>query len=178
MITQFRAYGVCMSVFATLCFGTAVPAKPVMMGQPARLTEPTGGFSYLPPPGWKIRTFPGLKYRISYTMSVGFAPNINVIDETVAAPLGQYMQMSLGPMKQTYTNLHVLSQVPFTTSSGLPGMRMAVDGTVTGRHLRQIFYVFAAPSNRKIVVTASWLASDGDKYAKTTDASLKTFKLL
>lgn len=168
---------------ATLWFGLAGPgaAKTTAMpasGLAARLSEPAGGFSYVPPPGWHIRTFPGAKYRISFAKpAAGFAPNINVVDETAAVSLDRYMQMSQPAMQKAYTGFHVLSQSPFVTNAGLHGVRMAVDGTFAGRHVRQTFYVFAAANNRKIIVTASWLAADGNKYAAAADGAMKTFLL-
>lgn len=41
-----------------------------------------GVFSYVPPSGWKVQDFPGLKFKISRGEAVkGFAPNIVVVDE-------------------------------------------------------------------------------------------------
>ena len=171
------------AVLAALSFGLILPmtARTVnaapSSGTSARLTEPAGGFSYVPPAGWHVRTFPGLKYKISYVVAAGFAPNINAVDETAAVPLDQYVQMNLAQVKRVYTAFHILGQSPFVTSSGLHGIRLAAQGTVTGRNVHQMFYLFPAPDSRKIVVTASWLAADGDKYTRAVDASLKTFTL-
>lgn len=154
-----------------------VPAAPVH-AQGARISEPTGGFSYVPPPGWRSRPFPGLKYKICYANPKGgFAPNINILDETAAVPLDKYLQLSLVGMKRAYTTLAVVGQKPFVTASGIHGIRMAVNGTTGGRNMHQVFYVFPTRTARKIVVTASCLASDGSKYEAATDASMKTFKL-
>ncbi len=154
-----------------------LPASPVL-AQGTRLSEPAGGFSYLPPAGWHIRTFPGLKYKVCYTTPAnGFAPNINTVDEVAPMALGPYMQISVSHMKLAYTSLHVVGQRPFVTASGLRGVRMATDGVVGDKHMHQVFYVFPGSNNRKYVLTASALASDGSKYDAATDASMKTFKL-
>ena len=145
----------------------------------ARLSEPSGGFSYVPPAGWKIRTFPGLKYKICYTMAAGgFAPNINAADETAPVGLNQYVQVSMAHMNLVYSEFHLLNQTPFVTGSGLHGVRLVSTGTISNRTMRQIFYIFPAPSSRKIIVTASWLASEGDKYTRAADGAMKTFRLL
>ena len=144
-----------------------------------RLSEPSGGFSYLPPAGWRIRTFPGAKYKISYTTPAhGFAPNLNVVDETAAVGLSDYVRASMSHMNLAYSQFRLLSQGAFSTSSGLHGIRVVCQGTLSSRTVRQIFYIFSAPSNRKIIVTASWLASDGDKYTQATDGAMKTFRLI
>ena len=157
---------------------SAAPASHVGASA-ARLSEPSGGFSYLPPAGWKIRTFPGLKYKICYTTPAGgFAPNINVVDETAPVSLAEYIRVSMAHMNLAYSQFQLLSQAPFVTSSGLHGVRLVSRGTMNSRSVRQIFYVFPAPSSRKIIVTASWLATDGDKYTRAADGAMKTFKLL
>ena len=122
--------------------------------------------------------FLGRSTRSRFVKAAGFAPNINVVDETAAVPMGQYVKMSFAQMKQTYTDYRMLSQAPFVTSAGLQGVRIVSQGTVVGRHVHQIFYIFPAPKNRKIILTASWLASDGAKYTQATDGAMKTFKLL
>ena len=146
--------------------------------QETRLSEPAGGFSYLPPAGWHIRTLPGLKYKVCFAKPLaGFAPNINTVDEVAPVPMGPYVQASIAQMKRAYANLHVLSQKPFVTASGVHGVRMVTDGLAAGKHMHQVFYVFPGANSRKYVLTASFLASDGSKYDAVTDASMKTFTL-
>ena len=171
---QTRFKGAALSIL-TAGLAATLPTMPALAQ--GRLSEPAGGFSYLPPAGWHIKTFPGLKYKISYTMPAnGFAPNINVVDEVYAVQLDKYIQLSMVGMRRAYTSLHVLKQAPFVTASGVHGERLAVDGIVANKHMHQLFYVFPA-NNRKIVITASSLASDGGKYDAVTDKSIKTFKL-
>ncbi|MGI4788727.1 MAG: hypothetical protein ACRYFS_07735 [Janthinobacterium lividum] len=168
----------CALIGLGFAFVLPVSAKTVVAGKAARLSEPTGGFSYIPPAGWHVRTFPGMKYRISYAMpSGGFAPNINVVDETAAVPMSRYVPMSLIQMHRMFSTFHLLSQTAFVTKSGLSGVCLRSTATVAGRNVRQVCYMFPAPSDRKLIVTASWLALDGDKYAQAVDASMKTFAL-
>ncbi len=170
-----------LSTAALLPFAVGMAATvlvPPASAQGTRLTEPAGGFSYLTPAGWHIRTFPGLKYKICYTTPAnGFAPNINTVDEVAPMALGPYMQLSVTQMKRAYASLHVVSQNPFATASGLRGVRMVTDGVVGDKHMHQIFYVFPGANNRKFVLTASSLASDHSKYDVATDKAMKTFKL-
>lgn len=168
----------CLAAFSVLTIGANLSGQTSPALAQGRLSEPAGGFSYLPPAGWHIRTFPGLKYQVCYTTPAGgFAPNINTVDEVAPLPLGPYVQLSVSQMKRAYTSLHVLGQKPFVTASGVHGIRMATDGVVGGRHMHQVFYVFPGTSSRKYVLTASSLASDHGKYDAATDAAMKTFKL-
>lgn len=148
------------------------------LAQGTRLSEPAGGFSYQPPAGWHIRTFPGLKYKICYTTPAkGFAPNILTVDEVKPMAMGPYMQLSVAHMKLTYTSLHVLSQNSFVTASGIQGVHMVTDEVIGDKHMHQVFYAFPGANNRKYALAASSLASDHGKYDAATDASMKTFRL-
>jgi hypothetical protein len=168
---------ICVLALAMI-FGLIATSRPAAC-QAGRLTEPTGGFSYSPPPGWKIRTFPGLKYKICYAAPAhGFAPNIDVVDETAPMSLAEYMRVSMTHMHLVYAKFHVVTQGAFLTSSSLHGVRLVSNGTINGKNVRQIFYVFPAAKNRKIVVTVSWLASDGNKYTAASDGAMKSFRLL
>lgn len=172
---QFRfVYALALAMI----FGLIATSRPAVC-QAGRLTEPAGGFSYNPPPGWKIRTFPGLKYKICYTTPAqGFAPNINAVDETAPLSLAEYVRVSMTHMNLAYAKFHIVTQGAFLTGSGLHGVRLVSNGTINGKNVRQIFYVFPAAHNRKIIVTASWLASDGNKYTAAADGAMKSFRLL
>lgn len=155
----------------------AAPGGPAE-AEGARLTEESGGFSYIPPDGWQIKTFAGMKYLISYgPRANGFTPNINVQDELAPVPLDDYARLNLIQISRMYADFKPLGRTAFVTASGLSGVRLAADGTLMGQHTRQVFYLFPAAGARKIIVVATWLASDGNKYAPAVDASLKTFRL-
>ena len=127
--------------------------------------------------GMHIKTFPGLKYKSCYTTpSAGFAPNITIVDEVAAVPLDTYMKGSMANMRRAYANLYMVSTALFP-AAGLVGRRMAVTGTLSGKNLYQVFCVFSAANNRKIIATATWLASDGTKYVAPANTAMKTFKL-
>ncbi len=154
------------------------PALTLTAHAQARLSEPSGGFSYVPPAGWKVKTFPGLKYKICYAApSAGFAPNITTLDETAPVGLDEYVRVSFANMKRAYTKLAIKSQGAFVTNSGLRGSRTVTNGTMQGRNVRQVFYIFPAANNRKILATVSWLQASGEKYTAATDAAMKTFTL-
>ena len=152
------------------------PAAPGTGG--ARVMETTGGFSYVPPAGWRVTPFPGLKYRVIYGRpSGGFAPNINFVDEAANMALSEYAQASLTQMKLHFPGFHFRGQTPFVTASGLRGVRMVADDSPTGQKLQQVFYLLPGRGAVKFVVTASTLASDGAKYNSAIDAAMKTFTI-
>ena len=54
--------------------------------EPGRHYEDVGEFSYVPPTGWTVTEFPGLKYKIvAGTPVEEFAPNVNFVDEPFQA---------------------------------------------------------------------------------------------
>jgi hypothetical protein len=56
----------------------------------------SGGVSFIAPAGWKSQAFPGLKYKIAVGPAVaGFAPNINVVDESFTGSLDSYVEENL-----------------------------------------------------------------------------------
>jgi len=65
--------------------------------------------------GMHIKTFPGLKYKSCYTTpSAGFAPNITIVDEVAAVPLGTPIKGRIASMQKMSTNLPVFSTTPFS----------------------------------------------------------------
>ena len=167
------AAAVCLIAPAVTVPAVAAPGA----GSP-RLVEETGAFSYVPPPGWRVAAVPGLKYHISYGKPAGgFAPNINVVDETAAVPLAEYARLSLKLLQQRYPGFHLLGQSSFVTRSGVQGVKIQAEATPLKQKVRQSFYLFAGHGDQKWVVTASTLASDGSKYDHMLDAAMKTFTL-
>jgi hypothetical protein len=120
------------------------------------------------------------KYKISFAPAAnGFAANINVVIETAAVSMNDYVAGSISALKATpaLTNVTVVSQQPFQTAAGLDGQRVVVTDTMGKLNLQQAFYFFDGGSNAKLVITASCLAADGATDAPLFDAALKTFTL-
>jgi len=139
-----------------------------------------GLFSYQAPSGWTVKDSPISKYKISFAPPAnGFAANINVVIETFAGSLSDYVTGSLNGLKATpvLTNVQVLSQQPFRTAGGIDGQRVVVSDTMGKINMQQTFYFFDGGSNAKLVITASCLAADGATDAPLFDAALKTFTL-
>ena len=139
--------------------------------------EKAGGFSYDPPKGWRILEFPGLKYRISAGVSEnGFAPNMNVVDESFRGPLTEYVDLNLENMKKMFVDFKVLKREDFQTEDGLPAVRVVSEDTQQAKRLRQTFCFFNG-SNRKYVVTCTAPADGGEKLDASFAESTKTFRV-
>lgn len=136
-----------------------------------------GLFSYVPPDGWKVWEFPGMKFKVcSGQPAKGFASNITVVDEASEKPLDDYVKDNVANMQKLFQGLKILGQNDFTTSDGARAIRMVTerDDDQTKKRLRQIFYFFDA-GNKKLVATCSSLAEDGAALDKVFDAAMKSF---
>lgn len=149
-----------------------------------RLTEPTGGFSYVVPVGWQVKSFVGMKFRSAFTSPVdGFAPNINVIIHQSSLPLSEYVRLvklNTKPLIQSFPGFHWLGQPTlFVTNSGLHGLKLSSEASPLASRpelkIHQVFYCFSGRGGRRLVVTASIPTSVEDKYASLVEAAMKTF---
>jgi hypothetical protein len=143
-----------------------------------RHKETAGGFSFCPPQGWTIQSFPGLKYSIAAgPASNGFAPNINVVDEKAEMSLAAYVDANKKMLSKAFKGYKEVGKSDFKTASGLKGSRLIVQSDQNGTPLRQTFYFFAGSGDKKLVATCSALARGGTELDDVFEASLKTFAL-
>jgi hypothetical protein len=171
----------CMSTVAVvlLVFPGTACRQAALADQPEegrRLTEAAGGFSFVVPPGWEIREFQGLKYKIAVGKPAsGFTPNINVQDESFNGSLEEYAQASLASLRRVLKEFRLRKQDDFKTAGGLEGKRLILESEQGGKSLRQTVYLFAR-GNTKFVITCSVLAEGGEKLDPVFEASMKTFR--
>ncbi len=138
-----------------------------------------GVFSYVPPTGWSVSEFPGLKFKISRgAPAKGFAPNIVIADEAYNKSLDDYAKDSIANLQKLFHGLKVLGQNDFTTSDGTRVIRVTTerDDDLVKKRLRQVFYFYDA-GNKKLVATCSGLAEEGPGSDMVCDASMKTFSV-
>ena len=163
VILAFAWVGACSLLFAAGAPGT-------------RVVEPEGGFSYTAPAGWRVMTFPGLKYKIASAAPVkGFAPNINVVDQQYHGSIQDYVRMNLAGIRKQFIQFKYMGQSPFTTSGGLKGVKMVIQSKQANRLLRQEFFLLPGKGDRKYVVTFSVLAGEGSRYDSLVASAVRTF---
>lgn len=144
----------------------------------AAVSDAAGGFSYAAPLGWKVGHLPQARYTVAYGKPSGaFAPNIVVVDEQARMSLAEYARANLTQMQQRYPGFHSLGQSAFVTGRGLHGLKLVSVAAPIGRKIRQVFYLFSAKGDRKIVVTVSTPAEQGSQYDGVVNAAMKTFVL-
>jgi hypothetical protein len=145
-------------------------------GDVRRHTEAAGGFSFVPPEGWAIRPFPGAKFKTAVgPAAAGFAPNINVVDESFSGSLDAYVKGNLDSMQRVFKQFRLLKQEEFKTSQGLQAARVIAENELNGRVLRNTYYFFPN-GDTKFVVTCTALAEGGDKFDPVFEGSMHTFR--
>jgi len=138
-----------------------------------------GIFSYVPPNGWTVSEFPGLKFKISSGAPVkGFAPNIVVVDEAYKKSLDDYAKDNIASMQKFFRGLNILGQTDFTTSDGTRAIKLLTerDDDVSGKRLHQVYYLYDA-GDKKLVATCSGLAEEARTSDMVCDAALTTFSV-
>lgn len=143
-----------------------------------RHVEKAGGFSFCPPKSWDMKEIPGVKYKIAFgPASDGFAPNINVVDESFARSLSDYVKGNQETLTKMFKGFKNLGQSEFKTDSGSKGVKLITQSEQQGQKLRQTFFFFDGKGGKKLVATCSALAENGAKLDETFAASMKTFTL-
>jgi hypothetical protein len=141
-----------------------------------RHVETAGGFSYIPPDGWVVRTFPGLKFKVAVgPVAGGFAANLNVVDEEHKGSLEDYVKANQATLERLLAKFRLIKKDDFRGMDDLPGVRMIIENEQGGKALRQTFFFFAN-SNTKFVITGSTLADGGDKLDAAFENSMKSFR--
>lgn len=141
--------------------GGCTDSQPRSTEPPRKHYEEAGGFSYDPPPGWKVGMLPGMKYRIARgPVSNGFAPNINVVEEAANVALSEYVEGNIKAIKKQFVGLKILTRDQILTFDNQPSERVVTENIQQGRKLRQTFYFFGT-GKRKYVFTCTAPASGG-----------------
>jgi hypothetical protein len=141
-----------------------------------RHSEPAGNFSYVPPRGWNVKDFGGLKFKVVIgPPAEGFAPNMNFIAEANPLPLDACVDGTVAQLQQVFANFRLIDRQAFTTRAGLKGHKIIYENQQNNRRLRQCQYFFDL-GREKLVITATALASAGGQHDAVFDECVKTFK--
>jgi hypothetical protein len=157
----------------------AAPAAPATAAAPA---APEAGryqaadFSYVPPSGFTVRDFPGMKYKVVVgTPADGFAPNINVVDEAFSGGVDEYVKRNLETLNRVLPKFEKLAQDEFKTTSGITGARLVTQSVQNNVAVRQLFYMFPA-GDKYLVATCSDVQAHKAAMDPICDAAMKTFR--
>jgi hypothetical protein len=181
-------------IYLTLSIALVLVVAASAMAQDSciRHVEAQGGFSVCLPSGWiptqkedtddSGQKHPA-KYKILYSPVVAqFRPNINFKDEASSASLEDYVAAGIDVVlgsqeKLGTTNMRVVTQGSFVTSSGLYGMRVAFHFNYKGYTVRSVQYYFNdAASRRKFVITGTGQEQDQATLDSIFDLTARSFR--
>jgi hypothetical protein len=144
-------------------------------GESGRHYERSGGFSYVPPSGWKVTDFGGLKYKVVLGQPKnGFAPNLNCMEEA-GGPVETCVDGTIATLTNAIPGWQLVRREKFVTDSGIQGAKIVSEMQQQGKRLRQSAY-FLPGNGKTLVVTASALAQGGEEFDSVFDACLKSFR--
>jgi hypothetical protein len=144
--------------------------------EPGRHLERAGNFSYVPPVGWRVSDFPGLKYKVVTGTPVnGFAPNLNFIEENANLPLADYVDASITSMRAMLGDFRLIAKEAFTTREGLRGYKVVHENRQMNQLLRQCQYMFEN-GRQKIVITGTAPATGANELAAVFDECARSFR--
>lgn len=137
-----------------------------------------GSFSYVPPPGWELTDFPGMKYRMAMGPRANdFTSNINVVDEARPGPLEDAVEVSLQQLRAAFRDYRLLERGEFETRSGERAVKIVGEARIeSGQLVRFIQFLFDA-GNRKLVATCSTLAEGAAPVEALCDEAMRSFRL-
>jgi len=142
-----------------------------------RHVEPEGGFSFIPPDGWEMRSVPGRKFKAAIgPPTAGFTPNIVVSDELWPGSLDDYIKAGIEVMLQKQPNVKVVKKGDFTTSEGLRGVRITLDNFGKDTTRRQTMYTFAR-GETKFIVTFTTVAEGSEAFDPVFENTIMTFRI-
>ncbi|MVN88385.1 DUF1795 domain-containing protein [Deinococcus sp. HMF7620] len=144
----------------------------------ATYKDASGTFSATAPSGWKQGTYPGTAVVFAAPPSNGFAPNINVIVQTVPAGTTQaaYHKLSVAQIGQLITDGKVLGNKTVSVG-GLNGNQVAYTGR-QGQYKLYFISTYAVKGTKAYVITATTLQGQETKLSPVNVAFVKGFKVL
>jgi hypothetical protein len=163
---------------------TATPLRLSTRASPSDSTDASGrhyeregGFSFVPPKGWKIETVRGFKYKsaVDYRPS-SFPPNIVLTDDPYDGSLEAFTLMFKALARNAFQSLTVIEQKPFVPDGGTSAIRLVIESVQNRLTLHQTIYLFDG-GDFKIIAICSRLADRHKDVDALCDASLKTFRL-
>ena len=134
------------------------------------------GFSFQPPQVLPVKKeIPGFKFPFFFAPPKdGFAPNLNLVDETFDAEWDAYVKASLENVKSGLKAEISVPPAAFEMTSKLRCTKFVYRSAVTGRELRHTCYLIQLNPRKAIIVTFSAFPTDGEKWDAAIAESVRS----
>jgi len=141
-----------------------------------RYIEKEGGFSYIPPNGWRVMELLPLKYKIiEIVTNSKLAPFIYFDDEISNRSLDEYAEIVSKEFIQVHKETSIISQGYFITIEGQQGLKVVYSDVQNELHLYQINYYFSN-GERKLVAIYSRVIDQDQNLDNIVDYCMKTIR--
>ena len=139
---------------------------------PRRHFEKEGGFSFVPPEGWEMKSGDSLKYKLATgPVSQGVPVNLQVVDRPFPGTVDDFVRSIVRPLSMTLPDANIVKRETFQAYKDLHGIKMVIEvGEV-----RQSCYFFGKGPN-KFMVTGTSPTREAARFEPIFDATLKTFR--
>lgn len=148
-----------------------------------RHVETGGGFSICIPVGWEVQEKEGQKFKLLFgTRGQYFTPNINFKDQHDTRLLSDYATAAIDYVLNHYKeagadSVKLVKQEPFTTVSGVTGVKVTLRAEFKGLLVRSLQYFLNGKSDQKLIITATALEVDQATLDPLFDQAAKSFRL-
>jgi hypothetical protein len=135
-------------------------------------------FSYQAPSGWTVQKIPNATYPAATDFKNGdISATITVETDHASGPLKEWCQKSLMKNKDQFAqyNFSAGDLVPFVTTAGVNGFRIAITINANSKNLAFVDYFFAGSPDAKIVVSCTCADRDTKHYSPLFDTAMKSF---
>jgi hypothetical protein len=169
--------------FLTVFVFAAAAALGVAAQDCKRHAEPSGPFSFCFPDGWTAEVHKNEPFKMLFApRGVQFTANINVRADAnqTALPtyVGSYIRMIISnPSRVGANSVKLVSWGDFVSDSQVKGERLGFETEYKGLLIRTVQYFFEDGPNRKVIVTATGLLSEKDRYDPVFERVGKSFRL-
>jgi hypothetical protein len=150
------------------------------MANDGRWVEKEGGFSWLPPPGWRLRLQAESYYKGALRPPErGVTPTVSVADCPGSEPLKQFVARFYGGLMKGDQTLRPLFQKELATDSALAGLKSVYERLDPKSREKRYYtdYFFEVSPGRKIRMQCVCAAEEGKQLDSVFDACAKTFRL-
>ena len=142
-----------------------------------RVFEREGGFSYVPPAGWKVQRASSFKYQIVIgPASNGFTPNMNFLIEDSNMPFQEYVDLSKANIPKLLPNSVVKSSAAFDLKSGSSAAKIIWDTNINQNNIRINSYLVDGKT-RKFVITCGRALTQPTSIDVECDQAASSFRI-
>jgi hypothetical protein len=147
---------------------------------PAPHVERAGGFSFVPPPGWKMVRHPSQPYGVAAgPRREAFTPTLFFTDREAAPSVAAFIEQTVKDGQAKFKDFKKIAVGVVKTDAGKStAHKLVIESSPAeaAARLRQTTYVITKASGGYLVAYCTGLADEGAAFDALCDGALRTFK--